>query len=98
MTCDTTCRTRASSSRPLTVQALKSCLASRRDCLLTFISANSSDSTDLLRRFFRQTFLVVSGQDLAGDGRGGLHHEPADFAFEFDQHASMIGGGGFAGF
>ena len=39
-----------------------------------------------IRRRFRQPSLIVGRQDLAGDRRCGLDHQPADFATELSEH------------
>ena len=50
----------------------------------------------LLFRFLGEPALVFGGQHLAGDGRGGLHDQPADFAFQLGEHPRMVLRGGFA--
>ena len=48
-------------------------------------------------RLLRQPALILGGQDLAGDRRGRLHHQPSDLALELGDHPLAIALGGFAG-
>ena len=67
-------------------------MASRLACLVIFIVTTAS----CLGRFLGQASLIFRGQNLAGDRGRGLHHQPADFAFELGQHAGVVLGGGLA--
>src|SRR5882672_8759317 len=75
MTCCTTCRTRLASSRPFTRQNRYSCLAARL-AFLVILTLHR----DLFGGFLGQPPLVFCGQDLAGDGSGGVHHQLAHLA------------------
>ena len=45
---------------------------------------------------FGQAPLIFRRQNLAGHRGGGLHHQPADLAFELGEHAVVFLSGGFA--
>ncbi len=49
-------------------------------------------SQQFLRRLLGETLLIFSGQNLAADRRGSLHHQSTHFSFEFDQHPCVIRG------
>src|SRR5215470_3526377 len=89
--CCTTLRTRFSSSKPFTRQKWNSCLASRLACLLIFMLCRN-----LLRRLFGQTTLIFRRENLTSHRGGCLHHQPADLALEFGEHAVAFQTGGFA--
>ena len=76
-------------------------VAWRRAWLVGFVSSQVppgiTSTGQLPGRFLGQTLLIFGRQDLAGDRRGGLHNQPADFALQFGQHAVVVPLGGLAG-
>ena len=85
----TACRTRFSSSKPLTRQLRNSCLASRRACLEIFIYR--IDQAASCRLVSSASRCWSSGvRILPVTVAGGLHDQPADFAAQFGQHAGVV--------
>src|SRR6185436_8259832 len=81
---------RPSSSPPSTRQARKRCRAARAIRLLPFIVRLPFLDRQPAGRLFGQAQVILGRQDLAGDRRGGLHHQPADLLLELAEHARVI--------
>src|SRR5687768_11597203 len=91
-------RTRASSSTPFTRHRRNNCRAARLVFLFALMirSWASRLRRELSLRFLGEPGLIVGRQDLAGDRRGGLHHETTDLVPQLGEHARAIAFGSFA--